>query len=168
MAHIADGQKGVCRREAGEPLPPPPKTAIAGPEYFGLTHPDVILQIESLDPEHLCSKYWNGKQVSFLSKIDWLGIVLVDIKAGTIEPMTSSCPDTSSSPVLDMDSFEEFWVCGTGPPGVWAGVWHISRAEGPWGCPAAEGVPCANRWRCAPPARAHQRGGAGGAQWGGA
>ena len=48
----------TCRREAGEPLPPPPKTAIAGPEYFGLTHPDVILQIESLDPEHLCSKYW--------------------------------------------------------------------------------------------------------------
>lgn len=55
-----------CRREAGEPLPPPPKTAIAGPEYFGLTHPDVILQIESLDPEHLCSKYWNGKQVCAL------------------------------------------------------------------------------------------------------
>lgn len=52
-----------CRREAGEPLPPPPKTAIAGPEYFGLTHPDVILRIESLDPERLCSKYWNGKQV---------------------------------------------------------------------------------------------------------
>ena len=54
----------VCRRQAGEPLPPPPKTAIAGPEYFGLTHPDVIFQIESLDPDHLCSKYWNGKQVS--------------------------------------------------------------------------------------------------------
>lgn len=51
------------RRQAGEPLPPPPKTAIAGPEYFGLTHPDVILRIESLDPEHLCYIYWNGKQV---------------------------------------------------------------------------------------------------------
>ena len=104
---IADGQKGGCRREAGEPLPPPPKTAIAGPEYFGLTHPDVILQIESLDLEHLCSKYWNGKQVNFLPKTDWLGNELADVKAGTTEPMTSPSPGFSASHVSGYDSSEE-------------------------------------------------------------
>lgn len=30
-----------ARRQAGENLPPPPKTAIAGPEYFGLNQPEV-------------------------------------------------------------------------------------------------------------------------------
>ena len=30
-----------ARRRAGEGLPPPPKTAIAGPEYFGLNQPNV-------------------------------------------------------------------------------------------------------------------------------
>ncbi len=30
------------RRAAGEDLPPPPKTAIAGPEYFGLNQPEVL------------------------------------------------------------------------------------------------------------------------------
>jgi hypothetical protein len=30
-----------ARRKAGEDLPPPPKTAIAGPEYFGLNQPNV-------------------------------------------------------------------------------------------------------------------------------
>ena len=30
-----------ARRAAGEDLPPPPKTAIAGPEYFGLNQPEV-------------------------------------------------------------------------------------------------------------------------------
>ena len=30
-----------ARRNAGENLPPPPKTAIAGPEYFGLNQPEV-------------------------------------------------------------------------------------------------------------------------------
>ena len=51
------------RREAGEALPPPPKTAIAGPEYFGLTHPQVQAQIEALDPGGLCADYWEGKEV---------------------------------------------------------------------------------------------------------
>ncbi|KAG2440637.1 hypothetical protein HYH02_010216 [Chlamydomonas schloesseri] len=49
------------RRAAGEPLPPPPKTAIAGPEYFGLNQPDICAAIESLDPEHQCAVYWDGK-----------------------------------------------------------------------------------------------------------
>lgn len=54
------------RRSAGEDLPPPPKTAIAGPEYFGLTHPELLEQIEALDPEGLCTGYWAGKEVHFL------------------------------------------------------------------------------------------------------
>ena len=32
-----------ARRKAGENLPPPPKTAIAGPEYFGLNQPEASL-----------------------------------------------------------------------------------------------------------------------------
>ena len=31
-----------------------PLTAIPGPEYFGLNHPDIVEQIEALDPGHLC------------------------------------------------------------------------------------------------------------------
>ena len=50
------------RRQAGEALPPPPKTAIAGPEYFGLTHPQVQAALEALDPDRLCADYWAGKQ----------------------------------------------------------------------------------------------------------
>ena len=50
------------RREEGEDLPPPPKTAIAGPEYFGLNAPDVVAAIEALDPEHRCTDYWAGKE----------------------------------------------------------------------------------------------------------
>ena len=46
------------RRAAGEQLPPPPKTAIAGPEYFGLNQPDICASIEALDPERLCAVYW--------------------------------------------------------------------------------------------------------------
>ncbi len=47
-----------ARRAAGEDLPPPPKTAIAGPEYFGLNQPEICQGIEALDKEHLCSEYW--------------------------------------------------------------------------------------------------------------
>lgn len=50
-----------ARRRAGEDLPPPPKTAIAGPEYFGLNQPEIEEQIESLDPDLLCDLYWVGK-----------------------------------------------------------------------------------------------------------
>ncbi len=32
-----------ARRKAGEKLPPPPKTAIAGPEFFGFNQPEVCL-----------------------------------------------------------------------------------------------------------------------------
>ena len=53
-----------ARRAAGEALPPPPKTAIAGPEYFGLTHPAILPQLEALDVDHVCVDYWAGKQVA--------------------------------------------------------------------------------------------------------
>ncbi|GIL69083.1 hypothetical protein Vretimale_17338 [Volvox reticuliferus] len=49
------------RRAAGEDLPPPPKTAIAGPEYFGLNQPEICAAIEALDVERKCSTYWGGK-----------------------------------------------------------------------------------------------------------
>eukprot|EP00210_Caulerpa_lentillifera_P002734 g2613.t1 len=50
------------RRRAGENLPPPPKTAIAGPEYFGLVQEDSVSKIEALDPERRCAMYWAGKK----------------------------------------------------------------------------------------------------------
>lgn len=49
------------RRQAGEALAPPPKTAIPGPEYFGLNQPDVVAAIEALDPTRSCTAYWQGK-----------------------------------------------------------------------------------------------------------
>ncbi|PSC71800.1 Transforming growth factor beta regulator 1 [Micractinium conductrix] len=50
-----------ARRRAGENLPPPPKTAIAGPEYFGLNQPNIQEAVEDLDPDGLCAEYWAGK-----------------------------------------------------------------------------------------------------------
>lgn len=50
------------RRQAGEDLPPPPKTAIAGPEYFGLNQPEIIAAIEAQDAQQKCAEYWEGKQ----------------------------------------------------------------------------------------------------------
>eukprot|EP00891_Asterochloris_glomerata_P008342 jgi/Astpho2/8342/fgenesh1_pg.00122_%23_79_t len=50
-----------ARRQAGDDLPPPPKTALAGPEYFGLNQVEVQQAVEALDPEHLCREYWAGK-----------------------------------------------------------------------------------------------------------
>jgi len=49
------------RRSKGEDLPPPPKTAIAGPEYFGLNQEELVEQIEALDPEQRHRDYWAGK-----------------------------------------------------------------------------------------------------------
>ena len=50
------------RRREGEDLPPPPKTAIAGPEYFGLNQEQVMRQIEAQDPERRLEHYWAGKE----------------------------------------------------------------------------------------------------------
>lgn len=52
----------TARIAAGEDLPPPPKTAIAGPEYFGFCQPEIADAIEGLDPEHRCALYWAGKE----------------------------------------------------------------------------------------------------------
>ena len=52
----------VSRRRRGEKLPPPPKTAIAGPEYFGLIQGNILRKIEALDPDKKCDLYWKGKQ----------------------------------------------------------------------------------------------------------
>lgn len=50
------------RRAQGEDLPPPPKTAIAGPEYFGLNQEEVMRSIEAQDPERQLALYWAGKE----------------------------------------------------------------------------------------------------------
>ena len=52
----------AARRAAGEDLPPPPKTAIAGPEYFGFCQPEIEGAIEALDPAHAATDYWKGKE----------------------------------------------------------------------------------------------------------
>ena len=72
-----------AKRSAGEDLPPPPKTAIAGPEYFGLNSPEIVEQIELLDPTHLCATYWLGKQVWRYSMLltTQLTIMLLDVLA---------------------------------------------------------------------------------------
>lgn len=44
-----------ARRKAGEDLPPPPKTAIAGPEYFGLNQPEVISFLTQADTSGQCT-----------------------------------------------------------------------------------------------------------------
>ena len=50
-----------ARRQAGEDLPPPPKTAIAGPEYFGFNQADIQEAVEALDPNREVEVYWSGK-----------------------------------------------------------------------------------------------------------
>ena len=47
-----------ARRAEGQLLPPPPKTAIAGPEYFGLNQPEVVEALEALDPDCRHRQYW--------------------------------------------------------------------------------------------------------------
>jgi len=51
------------RIRAGENLPEPPKTAIAGPEYFGLNTPDAQDGIEALDTKFECTEYWEGREI---------------------------------------------------------------------------------------------------------
>ena len=50
------------RRGKGEDLPPPPKTAIAGTEYFGFGNEGICGQIEVLDADKACTTYWEGKE----------------------------------------------------------------------------------------------------------
>lgn len=57
-----------ARRRAGENLPPPPKTAIAGPEYFGLNQPEVRPYLSLLPPHPpftlFFSRSHGGKKIS--------------------------------------------------------------------------------------------------------
>ena len=55
------GEAIEVARAGGANLPPPPRTQVAGPEYYGLTHPNVAPLIEALDPDHMCTAYWAGK-----------------------------------------------------------------------------------------------------------
>jgi hypothetical protein len=56
------GAETEARRAAGEVLPPPPKTVIAGPEFFGFNRPTIADAIEALDPDRRCAEYWDGKE----------------------------------------------------------------------------------------------------------
>ena len=49
------------RRVAGEDLPPAPKTAIPGTEYFGFNHERVVAAIEALDVEKKAAEYWAAR-----------------------------------------------------------------------------------------------------------
>ncbi len=49
------------RRLAGENLPPAPKTAIAGTEYFGFNHDRVVAAIEALDVDKRAAEYWAAR-----------------------------------------------------------------------------------------------------------
>jgi hypothetical protein len=42
---------------------PTVKTQVAGPEYFGLNDPQIVAEIEGLDPGHFCCHYWAEKEV---------------------------------------------------------------------------------------------------------
>lgn len=54
------------RRKAGEKLPPPPKTAIAGPEYFGFNQAEVTY----LPLLHCKEGYCHGPQLkAFIKKL---------------------------------------------------------------------------------------------------
>ncbi len=61
-----------ARIAAGEPLPPPPRTAIAGPEYFGFNEPTIQEAVEALDLERQCTTYWAGKK----DRCGWPGVHL--------------------------------------------------------------------------------------------
>ena len=72
------------RIAGGEDLPPPPKTAIAGPEYFGFNQPEVCAAIEALDPGHACTEYWAGKAER--------EAVAVAVLAGLPPPLSAAAP----------------------------------------------------------------------------
>ena len=82
------------RRAAGENLPKPPKTAIAGPEYFGLCSADIIAQLEALDPEHdICPAYWAGKS----HRLDYLAAAPQE-RGPTAQPRRIPAPRAPRAP----------------------------------------------------------------------
>jgi len=66
------------RRARGEDLPPPPKTAIAGTEYFGFGNAGICGEVERLDVDRACVSYWEGKEAREDVYGDQ-GAVLVDV-----------------------------------------------------------------------------------------
>ena len=56
-----------ARRQAGDDLPPPPKTALAGPEYFGLNQVEVTI-LEAYRP---------ALQISIAAALSLQGLVLL-------------------------------------------------------------------------------------------
>ena len=66
------------RRARGEDLPPPPKTAIAGTEYFGFGNAGICGEVERLDVDRACVSYWEGKEAREDVYRDH-GAVLVDV-----------------------------------------------------------------------------------------
>lgn len=44
-------------------MPPPPRTAIAGPEYFGFNKPDIVNAVGALDEDQACFDCWTSKAV---------------------------------------------------------------------------------------------------------
>ena len=56
-----------ARRQAGDDLPPPPKTALAGPEYFGLNQVEVTI-LEAYQP---------ALQISIVAALSLQGLILL-------------------------------------------------------------------------------------------
>lgn len=55
---------GIVRRlAAGERLQGPSKQQLSGTVFFGLTAPHIITAIETLDPDHTCTIYWDTQHV---------------------------------------------------------------------------------------------------------
>ena len=79
----------------GEDLPPPPKTAIAGPEYFGLNVPEIVAELEALDPERTCDKYWAVRDVMAATRAALRGsqskrIVLITLRENARQSLNIS------------------------------------------------------------------------------
>ena len=50
----------------------PSKTQVAGPEYFGLNDPEIVAQIEELDVNKVCDRYWNEKERILVAREEYL------------------------------------------------------------------------------------------------
>ena len=90
------------RREAGEDLPPPPRTAIAGPEYFGLCHPEIIAMYEALDVDKKCTEYWQGKN----ERIEYAKTGVLVPRVRKVRPQCERRPERRRARTRRMDEFD--------------------------------------------------------------
>uniref|UniRef100_A0A7S3XCB6 U-box domain-containing protein n=1 Tax=Picocystis salinarum TaxID=88271 RepID=A0A7S3XCB6_9CHLO len=90
------------RREAGEDLPPPPRTAIAGPEYFGLCHPEIIAMYEALDVDKKCTEYWQGKN----ERIEYAKTGILVPRVRKVRPQRERRPDRRRARTRRVDEFD--------------------------------------------------------------